>query len=111
MISKKDIEALKEDFAGKEPHEIIRWGLDFFGTDKIALSSSLGAEDQVLTDMIIKINPTAKIFTLDTGRLPQETYDVMAETMKTYGTKCFSLSPGMLKGWRIHSGQTCFMRA
>ena len=93
MISKKDIEALKEDFAGKEPHEIIRWGLDFFGTDKIALSSSLGAEDQVLTDMIIKINPTAKIFTLDTGRLPQETYDVMAETMKTYGMKYEVLFP------------------
>lgn len=93
MISKEDIEKLKEDFAGKDPREIIKWGLDFFGTDKIALSSSLGAEDQVLTDMTVKINPAARIFTLDTGRLPQETYDVISETMKKYGMKYEVLFP------------------
>ena len=60
MIHRDDIEKLRRDFAGKEPQEIIRWGVDFFGTDKIALSSSLGAEDQVLTDMIVKINATTK---------------------------------------------------
>jgi phosphoadenosine phosphosulfate reductase len=93
MISNHDIEMLKKDFAGKNPQEIIRWGLDFFGTDKIALSSSLGAEDQVLTDMILKINPAARIFTLDTGRLPQETLDAARETMKRYGMKYEVLSP------------------
>ena len=93
MISKEDIGKLKEDFAGKEPQEIIRWGLDFFGTDKIALSSSLGAEDQVLTDMIVKIKPAAIIFTLDTGRLPQETYDAVSETMQRYGINYEVLFP------------------
>jgi phosphoadenosine phosphosulfate reductase len=87
MTSKEDIEKLKKDFEGKSPEEIISWGLDFFGTDKIALSSSLGAEDQVLTDMIVKINPTARIFTLDTGRIPQETHDTISETIKKYGIK------------------------
>jgi phosphoadenosine phosphosulfate reductase len=52
---------------------------------RIALASSLGAEDQVLTDMVLKIDRTARIFTLDTGRLPQETYTVITETMKKYG--------------------------
>lgn len=53
----------------------------------IALSSSFGAEDQVLTDMILKIDNEANIFTLDTGRLPYETYDVMDKTNLKYKTK------------------------
>lgn len=93
MISREEIEKLNKDFTGKDPREIIKWGLDFFGNGKIALSSSLGAEDQVLTDMIVKINPAARIFTLDTGRLPQETYDVITETMKKYGIKYEVLFP------------------
>jgi phosphoadenosine phosphosulfate reductase len=52
--------------------------------NKIALSSSLGAEDQVLTDMISKIDKGTKIFTLDTGRLFQETYDLLEKTNKQY---------------------------
>ncbi len=93
MISKEYIGKLKEDFEGKDPQEIIRWGLDHFGIDKIAQSSSLGAEDQVITDMIVKINPEARIFTIDTGRLPQETYDTITETMKKYGMKYEVLFP------------------
>jgi phosphoadenosine phosphosulfate reductase len=54
---------------------------------KIAMSSSFGAEDQVLTDLILKIDNEADIFTLDTGRLPQQTYDVMHRTNLKYKTK------------------------
>ncbi|MFA6292119.1 MAG: phosphoadenylyl-sulfate reductase [Victivallales bacterium] len=93
MVSKKDIENLNKGFAGKDAREIIGWGLATFGTGKIALSSSLGAEDQVLTDMIMKINRGTRLFTLDTGRLPQETYDVITETMKKYGVKYEVLFP------------------
>ncbi len=55
--------------------------------DKIALSSSFGAEDQVLTHIILEIDKDAKIFTLDTGRLPYETYSVMDSTNLKYGIK------------------------
>lgn len=54
---------------------------------KIALSSSYGAEDQVLTDMLVKIDPMVKIFSLDTGRLPEETYALMEQTNRKYGIK------------------------
>lgn len=53
----------------------------------VALSSSLGAEDQVLTDMIFKIDKNSKVFTLDTGRLHSETYKVMDETNLKYSVK------------------------
>ncbi|AXX93681.1 phosphoadenylyl-sulfate reductase [Malaciobacter molluscorum LMG 25693] len=55
--------------------------------NKIALASSLGAEDQVLTDMILKTNKDTKIFTLDTGRLNPETYNVMDATNLKYSVK------------------------
>lgn len=54
---------------------------------RIALASSYGAEDQVLTDMIVKIDPTTKIFSLDTGRLHEETYALMDQTNRKYGIK------------------------
>ncbi len=52
---------------------------------KIALSSSLGAEDQVLTHMLTQQFKDPAVFTLDTGRLPQETYDVLQATRERYG--------------------------
>ena len=52
--------------------------------DGLVLASSLGAEDQVLTHALLQVNPKATIFILDTGRLHQETYDVMAQTQAKY---------------------------
>jgi phosphoadenosine phosphosulfate reductase len=63
--------------------EIVRWALDAFHP-KIALASSFGAEDVALIDMLVKANPKARIFTLDTGRLNQETYDVMDKVREKY---------------------------
>ncbi len=47
-------------------------------------ANSLGAEDMVLTDLIAKHQPDIEMFSLDTGRLPQETYDLMQEVRKRY---------------------------
>jgi len=48
------------------------------------LASSFGAEDMVLQDLICKFAPEIEIFTLDTGRLPKETYDVMQQVKAYY---------------------------
>jgi phosphoadenosine phosphosulfate reductase len=47
-------------------------------------SSSLGQEDQVLTDIIFKNDLPVKIFTIDTGRLFNETYELLDRTMARY---------------------------
>ncbi|KIA98989.1 phosphoadenosine phosphosulfate reductase [Flavobacterium sp. KMS] len=52
--------------------------------DKVVFSTSFGQEDQVITDFIAKNNIAITIFTLDTGRLFQETYDVFHRTLKKY---------------------------
>jgi phosphoadenosine phosphosulfate reductase len=53
-----------------------------------AFANSFGAEDMVLTDLICRHAADIEIFTLDTGRLPAETYALMQETQKRYG-HCF----------------------
>ena len=62
----------------------LQQSLQRFGSARIALASSFGAEDQVLTDMLVRIDPAARIFTLDTGRMFQETYDAMQQSVERY---------------------------
>jgi len=68
---------------GKSFDEILRWFLHEY-KNRIVLSSSMGLEDQVLTDMVVKIDPSVKIFTLDTGRLFYETYELIEKTCMRY---------------------------
>jgi phosphoadenosine phosphosulfate reductase len=51
---------------------------------KVVFSTSFGQEDQVITDLISKNDLPIALFTLDTGRLFQETYDVFHKTLKKY---------------------------
>ncbi|MCM8792511.1 MAG: phosphoadenylyl-sulfate reductase [Candidatus Omnitrophica bacterium] len=75
----KNLPDLEENTA----EEILRWANENFGS-KVAIASSFGAEDVVLIDMMLKINPKCRIFTLDTGRLPQETYNVIESIKEKY---------------------------
>lgn len=64
--------------------ELLDWAVERF-YPKIGLASSFGAEDMVIIDLLSQSGLKAKIFTLDTGRLPQETYDLMDEVRSRYG--------------------------
>jgi phosphoadenosine phosphosulfate reductase len=50
----------------------------------VVFANSLGAEDMVLTDLIAKLQPDIRMFSLDTGRLPKETYDLIQEVGQRY---------------------------
>lgn len=76
----------------KSPQEVLRFFRDEL-KDKIAFSSSLGAEDQLITDMIAGSAPGIKIFTLDTGRLFPETYSLISRTNEKYGIKINVMFP------------------
>ncbi|MDR2776238.1 MAG: phosphoadenylyl-sulfate reductase [Tannerella sp.] len=69
-----------------QPEELLSRFIDEYG-NRIALASSLSLEDQVLTDMIVKIRPSARIFTIDTGRLFPETYSLIDKTNQTYNIR------------------------
>jgi len=75
----------RNELAGKDAAQILAWSLQTFGPARVILASSFSIEDQVLTHMLSRVNPAVRIFTLDTGRQFQETYDVMQKTREKYG--------------------------
>ena len=85
-----DVEAPAAEYASKSPQDILKLAFDHF--DDLWLSFS-GADDIVVLDMAWKINPSIKVFTLDTGRLHPETYRFLEEVRKHYGIQLEVLSP------------------
>ena len=83
MDHSKLIADLKNKTKGFKAEQIIQFIYQEFGP-RVNFATSLGEEDQVITDMISKIAPQMEIFTLDTGRLHQETYDLLAKNQKKY---------------------------
>ncbi|MBL8483366.1 MAG: phosphoadenylyl-sulfate reductase [Rhodocyclaceae bacterium] len=53
----------------------------------VTFANSLGAEDMVLTDLILGANLPIEVFLLDTGRLPAETYTLLHAVEERYGRK------------------------
>ena len=70
---------------GLSAEALIRWGFDRFAP-RIALSASFGSPDGlVLLDLMHQIDPAkTRVFTLDTGRLPQETYNLIDRVRDRY---------------------------
>lgn len=80
---KDQIIAYSEQLKSSSPEDIIRFFLGKY-KGRVAFATSLGAEDQVITTMMAGMDAEIKIFTLDTGRLFQETYDLLDITEKKY---------------------------
>ena len=72
--------------------EVIQYFIEHHKS-RVAFASSMGAEDQVITEMIAGIDRSTRIFTLDTGRLFPETYDLMDSTVKRYRVNIEVYSP------------------
>ena len=66
------------------------------GPDRLALASSFGAEDMVILDLLAGLTARPRVFTLDTGRLPQETYDLMDAARRRYGIEIEVVFPDRL---------------
>ena len=84
IFNKEDIADLNAQLAGKTAQEIVAFFIDEMG-DKITFGSSMGAEDQVITQMLAANGKLFNIFTLDTARLFPEVYDLIDLTNKKYG--------------------------
>ncbi|ADX83700.1 phosphoadenylyl-sulfate reductase [Sulfolobus islandicus] len=85
MLSKEELDSLNKWFEDKEPLEVLKWGIEKFHP-KIVLACSLQAEDLVILDMLSKGVEKPKVFIIDTGRLHQESYELIEEINKKYNT-------------------------
>lgn len=83
-VGPQDVIGLLPQIEAMTAEDVVRWALGQFGR-RMVLASSFGAEDVVLVDLLMKTDPKARVVTLDTGRLPQETYNVMDVVRERYG--------------------------
>ena len=65
---------LEKRFRGEQPRTVLSWALSEYHP-RIALASSFSMEDIALVAMLVEIRSDARVFALDTGRLPEETFE------------------------------------
>jgi len=65
--------------------KILAWAITTFG-NRFAIATSFQKEGMVIVDMASRLAPAVRVFTLDTGRLPEETYRMMETVRERYGT-------------------------
>lgn len=76
-----------------DAQKILTWALENFHP-RLALSASFGApEGMVLLDMMHKLDPTSRVFVLDTGRLAQATHELVDRVREHYGKQVEMLFP------------------
>ncbi len=79
------IQLLQTQIERYSAFDTLAWAFTRFDRSQIAFATSFGAEDQVITDILARIDLSARIFTLDTGMLPRETLETLQRTQDRYG--------------------------
>lgn len=80
-------------FDDREPEELLEWAFERFGTQRLALVSSFQIDSMVLIDMAWRLRESFRVVTVDTGRLPQETHEVIDQVRQHYGIPVEVVSP------------------
>ena len=81
-----------DDLQDAPAAEVLNWAITEFG-DLFGISTSFQYEGMVLIDMAARISSEVRVVTLDTGRLPEETYDMMETVRSRYGVSIEAVSP------------------
>ncbi len=92
LLDELEAGELAVEFDDQSPQAVIEWALDRFHPN-IAISTSFQADGMAILDMAWRINPAVRVFTMDTGRLPAETYDLIDKVRERYGIKVEVLMP------------------
>ncbi len=74
------------------PETVLRWAIPRFGSS-LALCTGFQAEGMVLIDMAARIDPSIRVLTVDTGRLPDETYRMIDTVHLRYGIRAETVTP------------------
>ncbi len=93
-IPESELASINRRMEDSHPSDILRWVDGQFGADA-AQMSSFGLEDVALFDMYWRVNPKARVMTLDTLRLPTETYTLFDQTVLRYNVKIETWYPDM----------------
>lgn len=91
-FSDEEVKRLNDEFEGSSPREVLEWASRNLGSG-VALATSFQIQGMALLDMLVRTDPRARVFTLDTGRLPSQTYELMDRVRDRYGVNVEVLFP------------------
>ena len=83
MISPEKIREYQEETSTSSPADLLHWTIQKF-PEGLVFTSSFSAEDMVILHLIHTLKLPIEIITLDTGRLPEETYELMEQVKLRY---------------------------
>jgi phosphoadenylyl-sulfate reductase (thioredoxin) len=92
MTDTIDIPAAARELEGRSPAEILRWASQRLG-NKLTFATGFGAEGCVIIDLIARNDLPIDLFTLDTGLLFPETYDLWQRLESRYGVTIRAVQP------------------
>lgn len=84
-MGEQELAEIEAGFDGADPSAVIAWALERFAAHRVALCTSFQRDGMVILDMACRINPRPRVITIDTGRLPQETHDMIDRVRDRYG--------------------------
>src|ERR671927_2015612 len=82
LLDELEAGELSIQYEGEEPQALLEWALEEF--EEIAISAAFQADDVALIDMAYRLDPDVRVFTVDTGRLPRETHELIATLRERY---------------------------
>src|SRR5712691_7500097 len=84
------------NYDDKEPQEVIAWALETFGR-RVAISTSLDADPMAILDMAWRIDKKVRVFTIDTLRLPKDSYTFIVSFKQKSAYEIETLRPDDLE--------------
>ncbi|PLA74662.1 phosphoadenylyl-sulfate reductase [Hydrogenovibrio sp. SC-1] len=110
MTNTKDLEDFSTQLLSQNLEQRLQNVVATYAGQRIVFSTSLGAEDQLITEAIARLKLPIDIFTLETGRLFAETLTLLDETEKRYDIyiERFQPDPEALKSYVENYGLNAF---
>lgn len=86
------METLQQSLEEASATDILSWAVETFGSD-FAVSTSFQGEGMVIVDMVSRLASHPRVITLDTGRLPAATYEMIETVRRRYGIGVETVAP------------------
>jgi phosphoadenosine phosphosulfate reductase len=83
LLDELEAGELSVAFEGEEPETVLEWAIERF-SPRIGVSTAFQIDGVAIIDMAYRIDPEIRIFTVDTGRLPAETHELIAQLRDRY---------------------------
>jgi phosphoadenosine phosphosulfate reductase len=83
LLDELEAGELSVEFEGEEPEFVLEWAIDRF-SPRLGISTAFQIDGVALIDMAYNLDPEIRVFSVDTGRLPDETHELIARLRDRY---------------------------